>query len=86
MLYMVLIPEPASSQGASQPAASTGIHMTVAPFTNLNPEGVLTLAIGMPLGLTLLMVVLMRNRNRNLNTVPSSSAVKKFSTYKEMSK
>ena len=86
MLYLVLIPEPTGSQGTSQPVASTGIHMTVAPFTNLNPKGVLTLAIGMPLGLTLLMVVLVRNRNHNLNTGHSSSTVKKFSTYKEMSK
>jgi hypothetical protein len=78
MLYMVLIPEPNSSQGTSPLVASTGIHMIVAPFTNLNPAGVLPLAIGMPLGLTLLMLVLVRTRNRNLNTGHSSSTVENF--------
>ena len=80
MVYLVLIPEPNGAQGTSQPVASTAIHVTIAPFTNLNPEGVLPLALGMPIGLTLLMVVLMRTRNRNLNIVRYSSTVEKFST------
>ena len=78
MLYMVLIPEPNRSQGTSPLVASTGLHMTVAPFANLNPAGVLPLAIGMPLGLTLLLVVLVRNRTRTLNTGHSSSTVENF--------
>ena len=80
MVYMVLIPEPSSSQNTSQPVVSTGIHLTISPFTSLNPEGVLPLALGMPIGLILIMVVLLWNRNRNLNLGHSSSTVEKFST------
>ena len=86
MVYMVLVPDPNSSQSTSQPVVSTGIHMTVAPFASLNPEKILPLVLGMPIGLTLLMIVLVWNRNRNLDTGRSSSTVEKFSTQKEMHK
>ena len=37
MVYMVLIPEPGGAEATSQPVASAGIHLTVTPFTRLNP-------------------------------------------------
>jgi len=37
MVYMVLISRPAAEDATSQPIASSGIHLTVTPFTRLNP-------------------------------------------------
>jgi ABC-type transport system involved in multi-copper enzyme maturation permease subunit len=73
MVYMVLVSEPNNPQSTSQPAVSSGIHITVAPFASLNPEGILPLAIGMPVGLTLFTFVLLRLRKRSVNIVRSSS-------------
>jgi ABC-type multidrug transport system permease subunit len=75
MVYMVLVSEPNDPQSTSQPAVSSGIHLTVAPFASLNPEGILPLAIGMPVGLTLFTFVLLRFRNRSVNIGRSSSTV-----------
>jgi ABC-type transport system involved in cytochrome c biogenesis permease component len=49
MVYMVVVPRPGSPQSTTVPVASTGIHLTVMPFTKLNPLGVLPFAIGVPL-------------------------------------
>jgi len=65
MVYMVLIPEPNGLQATSRPIASSGIHLTVEPFTRLNPGGVLPIVIAIP---TLLMAgvgfVMWRQRRR----------------------
>jgi hypothetical protein len=65
MVYMVLIPEPEGLQATSQPVASSGIHLTVDPFTRLNPGGILPIIIAVP---TVLMAgvgfVMWRQRQR----------------------
>ncbi|MGH2351918.1 MAG: ABC transporter permease subunit [Chloroflexota bacterium] len=48
MVYMVVVPKPGSPQGTTSPVASSGIHLTVMPFTRLNPVGVLPFVIGVP--------------------------------------
>jgi ABC-2 type transport system permease protein len=67
MVYMVLLPEPASIETTSQPVASSGIHLTVTPFTRLNPGGVLPYVIGGPLLLLAGIVVIYRLRRRNID-------------------
>ncbi len=68
MVYMVLIPEPDGPQATSQPVASSGIHLTVTPFTRLNPLGVLPFAIGGPILLLLGIYVVFRLRRRQIDT------------------
>jgi hypothetical protein len=50
MVYIVAIPAPGSPEATSQPVASSGIHLTVTPYTKLNPGGVLPYAIEANLG------------------------------------
>ena len=68
MVYMVLIPAPESQATTSQPVASSGIHLTVTPFTRLNPGGVLPYAIGGPLIVLLGIFLLFRLRRRAIDT------------------
>lgn len=72
MVYMVLIPEPDGEAETSQPIASSGIHLTVTPFTRINPGGVLPYAIGGPVLLGAGMFLLYRRRRRAINTGSSS--------------
>jgi hypothetical protein len=68
LVYMVVIPEPAGQDATSQVFASSGIHLTVTPFTKLNPGGVLPYAIGGPVILILGIVLLYRMRRRKIDT------------------
>lgn len=68
MLYTVVIPDPEGEQDTSQPVASSGIHLTVMPFTNLNPSGVLPYAIGIPVLLLLGIIIIFWLRRRNIDT------------------
>ncbi|MEW6239735.1 MAG: hypothetical protein AB1564_02875, partial [Chloroflexota bacterium] len=72
MVYMVIIPAPESKETTSQPIASPGIHLTVAPYTRLNPEGVLPYAIGTPLVVLLIIYALYRRRSREIDHGGSS--------------
>ena len=67
MVYMVLIPRPNTQETTSQPIASAGIHLTVTPFTRLNPGGVLPYAIGIPILVLVVVVFLYRLRRRNID-------------------
>ena len=67
MVYMVAIPAPTDRESTSQPIASSGIHMTVTPYTKLNPGGVLPYAIGGPLVLGILISVVYRRRRRQID-------------------
>jgi azurin len=49
IVYMVAMPEPAARDATSQAVSSSGIHLTVMPFTRLNPRGILPLVLGAPL-------------------------------------
>ena len=68
MVYMVVIPEPDSPEETSQPVASAGIHLTVTPFTRLNPGGVLPFAIGVPVLVAVGTYVAFRLRRRRIDT------------------
>ena len=64
IVYMIAMPEPAGRDSTSQAVASQGIHLTVRPFTRLNPRGILPLVIGTPIVLAVgtLLVLLFRRR------------------------
>jgi ABC-2 type transport system permease protein len=68
MVYMVAIPAPGGRDATSQPVVSSGIHVTVTPYTKLNPGGVLPYAVGGPLLLGLLIVLAYRHRRRQIDT------------------
>ena len=68
MVYMVVIPTPKDKQATSQPIASSGIHLTVARFTKLNPRGVLPYAIGIPFALVVAIALIIRRRRRAIDT------------------
>jgi len=67
MIYMVAIPQPDAQNTTSHPIASPGIHLTVTPFTKLNPGGVLPFAVGIPLALLVIIYFVNRNRNRQID-------------------
>ena len=67
MVYMVAIPSPAGPDVTSQPVASSGMHVTVTPFTKLNPGGVLPYAIGGPVVLAVIILLVYRNRRRQID-------------------
>ncbi len=67
LVYMVVIPEPSGKDATSLPVSSSGIHLTVTPFTRLNPGGVLPYAVGGPLLLILGIVFLYRLRRRKID-------------------
>jgi hypothetical protein len=64
MVYMVAIPAPGTAEATTQPVASSGIHLTVTPYTKLNPGGVLPYAIGGPLLVGLAIFFVYRYRRR----------------------
>jgi ABC-2 type transport system permease protein len=72
MVYMVLIPEPGSAEATSHPVASPGIHLTVDPFTRLNPGGVLPFAIGGPIVLLAITYFVYRRRRQQIDMGGSS--------------
>jgi len=53
LVYMVVMPEPAGREATSQAVASPGVHLTVMPFTRLNPRGILPLVLGTPVVLAI---------------------------------
>lgn len=73
MVYMVLIPRPETQEATTQPIASTGIHLTVTPYTRLNPRGVLPYAIGIPVLVLIITIVLYRQRRRHIDDADGSS-------------
>jgi len=72
MVYMVLIPEPETAEATSHPVASSGIHLTVDPFTRLNPGGVLPFAIGGPILLLVITYFVYRRRRQQIDMGGSS--------------
>jgi len=68
MVYMVLIPEPSAAEATSLPVASSGIHLTVTPYTRLNPGGVLPFAIGGPILVLVVIYVIFRLRRRQIDS------------------
>jgi len=67
MIYMTVIPQPEGQNATSQPIASSGIHLTVTPFTQLNPGGVLPIAIGAPILILLIIYFVNRRRRKQID-------------------
>jgi ABC-2 type transport system permease protein len=67
MVYMVAIPAPTGPDATSQPVASSGIHLTVTPYTKLNPSGVLPYVIGGPVVLGMLIFMAYRHRRKQID-------------------
>ena len=67
MVYMVAIPAPTGPDATSQPVASSGIHLTVTPYTKLNPSGVLPYVIGGPVVLGMLIFMAYRHRRGQID-------------------
>jgi len=67
MVYMVLFPAPGRQDASSHPVASPGIHLTVTPFTRINPGGVLPYAVGGPVIVLIGILVLYRMRRRQID-------------------
>ncbi|HSB01573.1 MAG TPA: ABC transporter permease subunit [Anaerolineales bacterium] len=67
MVYMVLIPGPGSAEATTHPVTSSGIHLTVDPFTRLNPGGVLPFAIGGPIVLLAITYLVYRRRRQQID-------------------
>jgi len=67
MIYMVVVPEPEGQNTTSQPIASSGIHLTVTPFTKLNPGGVLPIAIGAPIVILVIIYFVYRHRRKQID-------------------
>jgi hypothetical protein len=67
MVYMVAIPAPGSPDATSQPVASAGIHLTVTPYTKLNPGGVVPYVIGGPVVLGILIFMAYRHRRKQID-------------------
>ena len=62
MVYMTVIPTPKGANDTSQPSASNGIHVSVKPFANTNPGGVVPVALAIPTILILATLILRRSR------------------------
>jgi hypothetical protein len=67
MIYMVVVPEPEDQNATSQPIASPGIHLTVTPYTKLNPGGVLPIAIGVPILILVIIYFVNRRRRKQID-------------------
>jgi ABC-2 type transport system permease protein len=68
MVYMVAIPSPSTREATTHPVSSAGIHLTVMPFTRLNPLGVLPFVVGGPIVLLLAVMYLIWLRRRRIDT------------------
>jgi hypothetical protein len=67
MVYIVLLPVPSGPEATSHPVSSSGVHLTVTPFTKLNPRGVLPYAIGGPVLVLVGIVLIYRMRRRRID-------------------
>jgi hypothetical protein len=67
MVYLVVIPEPNGADTTSQPVASSGIHLTVALYTKLDPGGVLPYSLGIPIFAALVFFFASRIRRRQID-------------------
>jgi hypothetical protein len=69
MVYLVAITQPAGTDATTQPVASSGLHLSVGAFSQLNPKGVLPVVILVPLGVALILLLVVRLRLRRLARV-----------------
>lgn len=62
MVYLTVVPKPQGPDATSQLVSSSGVHVTVHPFAESNPGGVLPVAIGIPLALMAFSILLRRSK------------------------
>jgi uncharacterized membrane protein len=62
MVYLTVIPKPQGADATSQLVSSPGVHVTVNPFPDSNPGGILPVAIGIPLVLMAFSILLRRSK------------------------
>jgi hypothetical protein len=67
MVYIVLIPEPASADVTTFPVASSSLYLTVEPSARLQPGTVLPFALGVPLILLAITVTVYRRRRQQID-------------------
>jgi ABC-type transport system involved in multi-copper enzyme maturation permease subunit len=67
MVYMVVVPPPHDAGTTSHPVSSPAIHLTVTPYTRLNPGGVMPFAIGGPVLLILVIFLVYRHRRKQID-------------------
>lgn len=67
MIYMVLIPQPASAEVSSWPLTSAGIHVIVNVDLSANPSGITPYAIGIPVVLLGAIIFINRYRRRGID-------------------
>ena len=67
LVYMVLVPAPEGADATTRPVASSGLHLTVTPFTKLNPAGVLPYAVGGPAILLVGIMLVYRARRSRID-------------------
>jgi ABC-2 type transport system permease protein len=72
LVYMVVLPAPNSPETTSQPITSSAIHLTVTPYTSLNPGGVLPYSIGVPVFAAVLFFLASRLRHRQIDGMGES--------------
>jgi ABC-2 type transport system permease protein len=67
IVYVVLIPQPASAEVNTYPVGGTSMYLTVAPVAGLNPDHVLPLAIGVPAFLLAITFLVYRRRRQQID-------------------
>ena len=67
LVYVTVVPKPAGPQATVHPVASSGINLTIQTATNVNPGGMLPVALGTTGGLSLGAFALRWTRRRRLD-------------------
>lgn len=80
LVYMVVLPKPEGAETPSQPVASQGIHLMVAPFTRLNPGGVLPFAFGGPVLVLVVTYFVYRWRRQQIDLGGDHKIIRLFLT------
>ena len=67
LVYVVLIPQPASADVRTFPLASSSLYLTVEPSSRLQPGAVLPFALGVPFALLVITFVVYRRRRQQID-------------------
>lgn len=67
MVYVVLIPQPESTEVTTYPVASSSLYLTVEPAARLDPGTVLPFALGVPVFLLVITFVAYRRRGQQID-------------------
>jgi ABC-2 type transport system permease protein len=67
IVYVVLIPQPPSTEVTTFPVASSSLQLTVTPTARLQPDAVLPFALGVPVFLLAITFVVYRRRRQQID-------------------